>query len=205
MGVVTQRIGWTVLALAVAVPAGARTDCDKDATAACVELASHVGQYDRLLWAVCAGDSETVCKCWNAQQRSSGVDWCQWANCACGALTDATYKQGICGLSTACGSIALLKQQGAKLAEGSAASQLAAQAERVRDGAIVECSPQACMAVGPECARVVGALAILKDSGKIRDRAGCLDLARTSDAFAQQVHIAEVTPAIAACACAAAF
>src|SRR5215470_12148547 len=72
----------TVLLLA-ALPAGARTECKNDVTAPCVELAGHVGRYDTLLWAVCAAESETVCKCWNAQQRDSGVDWCQWAACAC--------------------------------------------------------------------------------------------------------------------------
>src|SRR5262245_49984130 len=100
-----------VALLLAALPARARTECKNDVTAPCVELASHVGRYDQLLWAVCDADSQTVCKCWNAQQRDAGVDWCQWAACACGELTDATLKQGICGLSTACGSIAAVKQQ----------------------------------------------------------------------------------------------
>jgi hypothetical protein len=123
---------------------------------------------------VCSADSETVCKCWDAQQRDSGVDWCQWANCACGALKDATLKQGICGLSTACGSIAALKQQHQALATQSAPAQLAAQVEQVRAGQIVDCSPPTCMAYGSLGARVAGALEMLKDGGKIADQASCM-------------------------------
>ena len=89
------------LALLVAAPAAGRTECKDDVTAACVELAGHVGRYDQLLWAVCDADGPGVCKCWNAQPTESGVDWCQWAECACKTLTDASLKQGICGLSTA--------------------------------------------------------------------------------------------------------
>jgi hypothetical protein len=188
-----------------AVTAEARTDCGKDTTAACVELAGHVGRYDQLLWAVCSADSETVCKCWDAQQRDSGVDWCQWANCACGALKDATLKQGICGLSTACGSIASIKQQRQAVANQSAPAQLAAQVEQVRAGQIVECSPETCMAYGSLCARAAGALQMLKDGGKIADAASCSQLAKDPAAFAQQVHTDGVSPAVAACACAAVF
>jgi hypothetical protein len=186
-------------------PATARTQCGDDVTAACVELAAHVGRYDQLLWAVCAADSETVCKCWNAQQRASGVDWCQWAACACGALTDTTLKPGICGLSTACGSIAAIKQQRQAIAKQSAPAQLAALVEQVRDGQTVDCSPQACMAVGAPCARAAGALEILKDQGTIADAASCSTLAKDAAAFGKQVHVDGVSPAIAACACSAVF
>lgn len=188
-----------------ATPAIARTQCRDDATAACVDLAGHVGRYDQLLWAVCDGDSATVCKCWNAQQRDYGVDWCQWADCACGALTDATLKQGICGLSTACGSIAAIQQQRQAVAKQSAPAQLAAQVEQVRSGQIVHCSPEACMAVGSACARAAGALEILKDQGKVADAARCSELAKDAPAFGKQVHINGLSPAIAACACAAVF
>jgi hypothetical protein len=198
-----------VIAIAVVAlsgsPALARTACKKDATAACVELAGHIGRYDQLVWAVCTADSDTVCKCWDAQQRDSGVDWCQWASCACTALTDATLKQGICGLSTACGSIAAIKQQQQKMVDQSAPARLAAQVEQVRNGEIVACSPAACMAAGAECARAAGALQMLKDGGRIADAASCAQLAKDPTAFAKQVHIDGVPPAIAACACAAVF
>jgi len=200
----------TVLAVVVAVlvgqlPAAARTECHKDATAACVELAGHVGRYDQLLWAVCDAESETVCKCWNAQQRDYGVDWCQWADCACGALTNATLKQGICGLSTACGSIAAIKQQHQTMVKQSAPAQIAAQAEDVRAGKIVHCSPEVCMAVGSPCARAAGALEILKDQGKLTDGGACGQLAKDPAAFGKQVHVDGLSPAIAACACTAVF
>lgn len=189
----------------IASAAAARTQCTNDVTAPCVELSSHVGRYDQLLWAVCGADSTTVCKCWNAQQRDSGVDWCQWADCACGALTDATLKRGMCGLSTACGSIAVIKQQRQAMVEQSAPARLAAQVEQVRSGQIVKCSPEACMAVGSSCARAAGALEILKDQGKVADSAGCSQLARDPAAFAKQAHVDGISPAIAACACAAVF
>jgi len=206
MRVASRSMWCTSLALLLSVvTAEARTDCRKDTTAACVELAGHVGRYDQLLWAVCSADSETVCKCWDAQQRDSGVDWCQWANCACGALKDATLKQGICGLSTACGSIAALKQQHQALATQSAPAQLAAQVEQVRAGQIVDCSPATCMAYGSLCARVAGALEMLKDGGKIADQASCAQLAKDPAAFGQQVRTDGVPPAVAACACAAVF
>lgn len=200
-------IWWAVAAVLLygATPAVARTQCRDDVTAPCVELAGHVGRYDQLLWAVCDADSETVCKCWNAQQRDSGVDWCQWAECACGALADATLKQGICGLSTACGSIAAIKQQRQATAKQSAPAQLAAQVEQVRNGQVVDCSPEACMAVGSPCARVAGALEILKDQGKIADAARCSQLAKDAAAFGKQVHVGGLSPAVAACACAAVF
>jgi hypothetical protein len=146
-----------------------------------------------------------VCKCWNAQQRESGVDWCQWADCACGALSDATLKQGICGLSAGCGSIAAIKQQRQALAKQSAPAQLAAQVEQVRSGQTVDCSPAVCMAFGTPCARAAGALEILKDQGKIADGAACSKLAKDSAAFAKQVHIDGLSAAVAACACAAVF
>jgi hypothetical protein len=188
-----------------ATTALARTQCKDDVTPACVELSGHIGRYDQLLWAMCGADSATVCKCWDAQHRDSGVDWCQWADCACGALTDATLKQGMCGLSTACASIAVLKQQRQALATQSAPAQLAAQVEQVRSGQIVKCSPEACMAVGAPCARAAGALEILKDQGKVVDAAGCSQLAKDAAAFGKQVHVDGLTPAVAACACAAVF
>src|SRR5215470_18378946 len=188
-----------------AAPAGARTQCRNDVTAACVDLAGHVGRYDQLLWAVCDADSETVCKCWNAQQRDYGVDWCQWADCACRTLKDKTYKQGICGLSTACGSIAAIKQHRQAVAKQSAPAQLAAQVEQVRAGQSVDCSPATCMAVGSTCARAAGALEILKDQGKIADAAACNQLAKDADGFGKQVHVDGVSPAVAACACSAVF
>jgi len=199
---------WCVLAAVLslgAAPAAARIKCDHDATAACVELAGHVGRYDQLLWAVCASESEAVCKCWNAQQLDSGVDWCQWAKCACGTLKDANLKHGVCGLSTACGSIAALKQQHQAMVQQSAPAQLAAQVEQVRSGQMVKCSPEACMAVGSPCARAAGALEILKDQGKVADAAACGALAKDAAAFAQQVHVEGLPPAVAACACAAVF
>jgi hypothetical protein len=199
---------WCALAAALvlaASPAGARTQCHNDVTAACVDLAQHVGRYDQLLWAVCDSDSETVCKCWDAQQRDSGVDWCQWADCACRSLADKKLKQGICGLSTACKSIASIKQQRQAVAKQSAPAQLAAQVEQVRAGQSVDCSPAACMAVGSSCARAAGALEILKDQGKIADAAACGQLAKDAAAFATQVHVEGVSPAIAACACTAVF
>src|SRR4029453_8466155 len=79
---------WSAIAAALLLavsPAYGRTECKDDVTAPCVELAGHVGRYDQLLWAICSADSKTVCKCWNAQQRDYGVDWCQWADCACSA------------------------------------------------------------------------------------------------------------------------
>src|SRR5262245_3235163 len=138
---VASRWLWcaSLAVLSAAVTAEARTDCGKDTTAACVELAGHVGRYDQLLWAVCSGESALVLKCCDAQQRDYGVDWCQWANCACGSLKDVTLKQGICGLSTACGSIAAIKQQRQAVANQSAPAQLAAQVEQVRAGQTVDC------------------------------------------------------------------
>jgi hypothetical protein len=186
--------------------ATARTQCKDDVTAACVDLASHVGRYDQLLWAVCAAESETVCKCWNAQQRDSGVDWCQWAGCACGSLSDANLKQGICGLSTACVSIAAVKKsQQQATAATSAPAQVAAQADQVRDGKVVDCTPAACMAVGSTCARAAGALEILKDQGKLANAAACSALAKDPTAFGKQTHVDDVSAAIAACACSAVF
>jgi hypothetical protein len=199
---------WGVIAAALLLavsPAHGRTQCKDDVTAACVELAGHVGRYDQLLWAICDADSETVCKCWNAQQRDYGVDWCQWAACACGALTDATYKQGVCGLSTACVSIASIKQQQQAVAKQSAPAQLAAQVEQVRNGQVVDCSPAACMAVGSPCARAAGALEILKDQGKVADAAACSQLAKDPAALGKQTHVDGLTPAVAACACSAVF
>lgn len=194
-----------VLLLGVST-ATARTQCKDDVTAACVELAGHVGRYDQLLWAVCTAESETVCKCWNAQQRDHGVDWCQWADCACGSLSDANLKQGICGLSTACGSIAAVKkQQQQATVPTSGPAQLAAQAEKVRDGMIVDCSPAACMAVGSTCARAAGALEILKDARQLTDAAACSALAKNPAAFAKQTHVDDASPAVAACACSATF
>lgn len=191
--------------LCSAATAFARTQCKDDVTPACIELAGHIGRYDQLLWAMCGSDSATVCKCWDAQHRDSGVDWCQWADCACGALTDATLKQGMCGLSTACGSIAVLKQQRQTQAKQSAPAQLAAQAEEVRNGHVVKCAPDTCMAVGAACARAAGALEILKDQGKLADAAGCSQLASDPAAFAKQVHVEGLSAAVAACACAAVF
>ena len=188
-----------------AAPAVARTQCKDDVTAACVELAGHVGRYDQLLWAVCGAESEAVCKCWNAQERDTGVDWCQWSACACSSLTNANLKQGICGLSTACSSIAVVKQQGQAIANLSAPAQIAAQAEQVRNGQIVDCAPDACMAVGPSCARAAGALEILKDQGKLADAAACGQLAQNAAAFAKQTHVDGLSPAVAACACSAVF
>jgi hypothetical protein len=199
---------WGAVAVALLIgqsPATARTECHNDATAACVELAGHVGRYDQLLWAVCDAESETVCKCWNAQQRDYGVDWCQWADCACGALTNATLKQGICGLSTACGSIAAIKQQQQTMVKHSAPAQVAAKAEDVRAGKTIQCSPEVCMAVGPACARAAGALEILKDQGKLADGTACGQLAKDPAAFGKQVHVDGLSPAIAACACTAVF
>ena len=168
-----------VAVLLGASAATARTQCKDDVTAACVDLAGHVGRYDQLLWAVCGAESETVCKCWNAQQRDSGVDWCQWAACACGALSDANLKQGICGLSSACASIAAVKkEQQQNTVASSVPAQLGAQAQQVRDGQVVDCSPAACMAVGSTCARVAGALEILKDQGKLANAAACSALAK---------------------------
>ena len=183
----------------------ARTQCTNDVTGACVELAGHVGRYDQLLWAVCSADSETVCKCWNApQQLQDGVDWCQWAACACSSLTDANLKQGICGLSTACTSIAAVKRQRQANTQASAPAGIAAQAEQVRNGEVVDCSPDACMAAGATCARAAGALEILKDQGKL-DAAGCATLAKDAGGFAKQVHVDGASPAVAACACSAVF
>jgi hypothetical protein len=185
--------------------AAARTQCTNDVTAPCVELAGHVGRYDQLLWAVCSADSETVCKCWNApQQLQDGVDWCQWAACACGSLTDANLKQGLCGLSAACTSIATVKQQRKEATQASAPAKIAAQAEQVRSGQVVDCSPEACMSVGASCARAAGALEILKDQKKL-DAAGCATLAKDSAGFAKQVHVDGLSPAVAACACSAVF
>jgi hypothetical protein len=200
-------IRWAIAAalLLAAAPAAARTECKDDVTAACVELAGHVGRYDQLLWAVCASDGPTVCKCWNAQQRESGVDWCQWAACACGALTDANLKQGVCGLSTACGSIAAVKQQRQAIAQQSAPAQLGALVEQVHGGQVVDCSPQACMAVGAPCARAAGALSILKDQGKVADAASCAQLAKDAAAFSTQTHVDGISSAVAACACSAVF
>jgi hypothetical protein len=79
-------------------------------------------------------------------------------------------EAGICG-STACASIAAVKkaqQQGT--AAQSAPAQLGAQAQQVRDGHVVDCSPAACMAVGSTCARAAGALEILKDQASLRTR-----------------------------------
>jgi hypothetical protein len=200
------RLAVVAVLLLGAATATARTQCKDDVTAACVDLASHVGRYDQLLWAVCAAQSETVCKCWNAQQRDHGVDWCQWAACACGSLSDANLKQGICGLSAACGSIATVKkQQQQATAATSAPAQLAAQAEQVRDGKFVDCLPATCMAVGSTCARAAGALEILKDQGKLADGAACRALATNPTAFGKQVHVDDVSPALAACACSAVF
>ena len=199
---------WCAVALLLSIgqsPAAARVECRNDATAACVDLAGHVGRYDQLLWAVCDAESETVCKCWNAQQRDYGVDWCQWADCACGALTNATLKQGICGLSTACGSIAAIKQQHQTMVQHSAPAQLAARVEDVRAGKVINCSPEVCMAVGSPCARAAGALEILKDQGKLTDAGACSQLAKDPAAFGKQVHVDGLSPAVAACACAAVF
>jgi hypothetical protein len=191
--------------LLVALPSWARTECKNDVTAPCVELAGHVGRYDQLLWAVCAAESDTVCTCWNAQQRDSGVDWCQWAACACSALKDASLKKGICGLSTACDSIAVVKQQNVAIAKQSAPAQLSSQVEQVRNGQTVDCSPDTCMAVGSSCARAAGALEILKDQGKVTSAAQCSTLAKDPASFGKQVHIDSVAPAVAACACSAVF
>jgi hypothetical protein len=188
-----------------AVPAGARTQCKDDVTAPCIELAGHVGQYDQLVWAICAADSHMVCKCWNAQERDSGVDWCQWANCACNGLKNATLKKGICGLATGCGALTAIKQKRQTIADQSAPAQLAAQVAQVRDGQVVDCSPAACMAVGSTCARAAGALEILKDQGKLADAAACNQLAQDAAAFAAQVHVEGASKAVAACACAAVF
>ena len=191
--------------LFTATPGIARTQCKDDVTAPCVELAGHVGRYDQLVWSVCGADSATVCKCWNAQQRDYGVDWCQWANCACGALTDPTLKQGMCGLSTACGSIAALKQQRQAMVSQSAPAHLAAEVEQVRNGQVIKCSPETCMAVGSSCARAAGALEILKDQGKMTDATACALLAKNPVDFAKQVHVNGLSPADAACACGAVF
>ena len=188
-----------------AAPAAARTQCTNDVTAACVELAGHVGRYDQLLWAVCTAESEPVCKCWNEQKRESGVDWCQWAGCACTSLTDANLKQGICGLSTACKSIAVVKQQRQAVANLSKPAQLAEHAEQVRNGQIVDCSPDVCMAVGSSCARAAGALEILKDQGKLADANACAQLAKNAAEFAKQTHVDGLSNAVAACACTAVF
>ena len=200
---------WCVLIAALlfsTAPVAARTECKDDVTAACVELAGHVGRYDQLLWATCDADGPTVCKCWNAQHPpgDSGVDWCQWAACACDALSDATLKQGMCGLSTACGSIAAVKQQRQAVAKLSAPTY-STQVEQVRNGQIVDCSPEACMALGASCARAAGALEILKDQGKIADGTSCSALAKDPARFGKQVHVDGLSPSIAACACGAVF
>ena len=196
----------TTALLLGAAPVAARTECKDDVTPACVELAGHVGRYDQLLWATCDADGPTVCKCWNAQKppTDSGVDWCQWAACACDGLSDATLKQGICGLSTACKSIDAVKQQRQAAAKSSAPTY-SAQVEQVRNGQIVDCAPEACMALGASCARAAGALEILKDQGKIADAKSCSALAKDSAAFAKQTHVDGLPPAIAACACGAVF
>jgi hypothetical protein len=120
-------------------------------------------------------------------------------------LSDATLKQGICGLSTACGSIAAVKQQRQAIAQQSAPAQLGALVEQVHNGQVVDCSPAACMAVGAPCARAAGALSILKDQGKVADAASCTQLAKDPAAFSQQTHVDGVSPAVAACACSAVF
>src|SRR5262245_25838912 len=88
--------------LLAASPAVARTDCKTNVTAVCIELAGHVDAYRSLLWAMCDADNKTVCKCYDAQQRDAGVDWCQWAACACQSTADASLKSGLCGLAQAC-------------------------------------------------------------------------------------------------------
>jgi hypothetical protein len=87
----------------------------------------------------------------------------------------------------------------------SAPAQLAAQVEQVRAGQIVDCSPAACMAVGSPCARAAGALEILKDQGKVADATACSVLAKDPATLGKQVHVDGLSPAVAACACAAVF
>jgi hypothetical protein len=186
-------------------PAAARTDCKKNVTAVCVELAGHVDAYRSLLWSICDADSEQVCACYDAQQRESGVDWCQWAACACQSIGDATRKNGVCGLATACTAVATVKQQQQAVATQSAPARLGAQVDQVRGGQIVDCSPEACLAVGSACARAVGALEILKDNHTIKDGASCSQAAKDAAGFGKRLHVDGLTPAIGACACAAAF
>jgi hypothetical protein len=186
-------------------PAAARIDCAKNPNAVCVDLAAGVSRYEQLVWAICDADSATVCKCYDAQQGGDGIDWCQWTDCACSSLTDATLKTGACGLATACGSLAAVKRQRQALAEQSAPARLGAQVEQVRAGHVVDCSPEACMAVGPICMRATGALEILKDQGGIKDGAACAASAKDAVAFGKRLHVEGLTPAIAACACAAVF
>lgn len=188
-----------------ASPAAARTNCQQNVTAVCVDLAGHVDAYRSLLWAVCEADSTTVCKCYDAQRRESGVDWCQWASCACQSLADATLKNGVCGLATGCTAVGAVKQQQRTLTAQSAPARLAAQVEQVRSGQVVDCSPEACLAVGATCARAVGALEILKDQGKIKDGASCSRAAADAKTFAAQLHVDGLTAAIGACACSAVF
>ena len=61
------------------------------------------------------------------------------------------------------------------------------------------------MAVGSPCARAAGALEILKDQGKLTDAGACVQLAKDPAAFGKQVHVDGLSPAVAACACAAVF
>jgi len=206
MRVAFERMAVAIALIAVAAgPALGRTDCKTDSTAVCVDLANQVGTYDRLLWAICAADSATVCKCYDAQQRDSGVDWCQWAACACSSLSDATLKTGTCGLSTGCSTLATLKQQKQVLDKESAPAQIAAQVAQVRDGQEVDCSPDTCMAVGSACARAAGGLEILKNQGVVKNAAGCVALAKDPQAFSKHLKVDKLSPAVAVCACAAVF
>ncbi|MGH7786232.1 MAG: hypothetical protein ACRERC_05160 [Candidatus Binatia bacterium] len=206
MRVAFQRIAVAVALLAViAAPALGRTDCKTNSTAVCVDLANQVGTYDRLLWAICAADTATVCTCYDAQQREAGVDWCQWASCACSSLGDATLKTGACGLSTACSTLATLKQQNQALEKAAGPAQLAAQVAQVRDGQEVDCSPDTCMAVGSSCARAAGGLEILKNQGVVKNAAACVALAKDPQAFSKHLKVDGLSPAIAVCACAAVF
>lgn len=184
--------------------AAARTQCTNDATAACVELASQVGRYDQLLWAACADDSATVCKCWNEQERDHGADWCLWAECACKQLKNENLKSGICGLSAGCASVAQVIKTRSAIEQASGPGQLAAQVEDVRHGKLVDCSPATCMAVGSTCARAAGALEMLKDAGKL-DPLKCGALVRDLAQFTAQTKVENVTTALATCACAAVF
>jgi hypothetical protein len=186
-------------------PVGARTDCKTNVTAVCIDLASHVDAYRSLIWATCDAESATVCKCYDAQQRESGVDWCQWAACACQSTADATLKNGLCGLATACSTVAGLKTKQRAAAAHSAPANVEAQAEQVRAGQIVDCSPEVCLASGQQCARAAGALEILKDQGTISDGAKCSQAAKHTAAFAKQLHVDGLTAAVGACACAAVF
>jgi hypothetical protein len=201
----TALVGLAVAAVLAAAPVAGRTDCKTNVTAVCIELAGHVDAYRSLLWAICDDDNQTVCKCYDAQQRESGVDWCQWAACACDTTADQSLKSGLCGLSQACTSLAAVNARNLKVQTDAPPAQSAVQAAQVLSGQTVDCSPEVCQRAGAVCGHAANAIEILKDQGKITSAAACTAAAADAAAFGKQLHVSGLTPAVGACACAAVF